>query len=483
MTSVSSSILTALGAGSGIDTASLVSSLVSATREPRQTVITNRQTLNNSRISALASAKSSLNTFADALNSLLAGTGYSGTPASNDPSIVAVSALPGGTPAGLPAQIEVKNLATSRTLVSAVNANSDASSGAAATVGTGTLLLKVGSGTAVPITIDSTNNSYTGLAAAINKSGAGVTASVITDSQGTRLMLKGPTGAANDISLTVSGSTAADPVTGADLASFAWANGAAPAGSTVTSASDPADATIVIDGVQQKYASNTIDTAIANLRIDLNKAAPGTTVTLASSEPTTSMRDLMVEFTDAYNTLMKALNTATSTGTDSSTAGVLNGESSIRDMKRQLSQMVSAQLTATGTFKTLNDLGVSTNRDGTLTLDTKQLDKAIAADPAAITQMLNPSVKTATNIGLAGLMDQVRDNIEKDGGPLASSQEKYQKLADDLTDQLDKLDTQMTDYQAQLTKVYAAMETRMSAFKATQSYLQQQVALWSKSDN
>lgn len=67
MTTVGSSILTALNAGSGIDTSALVSSLVSATREPKQTAITNQQTLNSSRISALASAISSLDTFADAL--------------------------------------------------------------------------------------------------------------------------------------------------------------------------------------------------------------------------------------------------------------------------------------------------------------------------------------------------------------------------------------------------------------------------------
>src|SRR3546814_18046321 len=85
MTSVSSSILTALGAGSGIDTASLVSSLVSATKEPRQAAITNRQTLNSARISALASASSSLDPFAAALNRLLAGPGYSVTPDAHAP--------------------------------------------------------------------------------------------------------------------------------------------------------------------------------------------------------------------------------------------------------------------------------------------------------------------------------------------------------------------------------------------------------------
>jgi flagellar hook-associated protein 2 len=467
MTSVSSSILTALGAGSGIDTGSLVSSLVSAAKEPKQTAITSRQTTNSARISALASASNSLDTFADALSSLLSGTGYSGTPASNDTSIAAVSALPGGTPAGLPAQIEVQQLASARTLASTPVSGATSSMA----VGEGQLTLTVG-GSSATITIDTTNNSYAGLATAINGAGLGVTASVVTDTQGTRLVLKGPTGAANDFSLT--------SVSGTDLAQFAWSGTDS---STMVSKSDPKDAIIKLDGVEQHYASNTIDSAISYLRIDLNKAAPGTTVTLATSEPTTSMRDLMVEFVDAYNTLMKALNTATATGTDSSNAGVLNGESSIRDMKRQLSAMVSTALTGSGTYKTLNDIGVSTNRDGTLSLDTTALDKAIAADPTAITQMLNPSVKTAANIGLAGMMDSVRDNIQKDGGPLATSQSKYKALASDLSDQLDKLDSQMTDYQAQLTKVYSAMETRLSAMKATQSYLEQQVALWTKSNS
>ena len=205
--------------------------------------------------------------------------------------------------------------------------------------------------------------------------------------------------------------------------------------------------------------------------------------TITITEPTTSMRDLMVEFVDAYNTLMKALNTATAAGGNSSSAGALNGEASIRDMKRQLSQMTSAVLAPTGTYTTLSSIGVSTNRDGTLKLDTAALDKALLADPAGITQMLNPAVKSDTKPGLAGLMDSVRDKIQQTDGPLATAKSKYEKLGEALTEQLEKLNDQMTDYQAQLSKVYSEMDKRLAAFKATQNYLEQQVAMWTKSDN
>ena len=462
-----SGITTALGVGSGIDTKALVSSLVSAARDPKQQVLASRQSLNSARVSALASASSSLDTFAAALNSLLAGTGYSGVPASNDPSIASVSLLPGGVPKGLPAQLEVKQLASARTLASTPVVGATA----ATAVGVGEMTLTVG-GQSATISITSANNSYSGLAAAINASGLGVTATVVTDTQGTRLVMKGATGAASDFSLT--------SVSGTDLAAFAWSGTDS---ATMASKSDPKDAIISLDGVEQRYATNTVDTAIANMRIDLNKASPGTLVTLASTEPTTSMRDLMVEFVSAYNTMLKGLNTATSKGADSSSAGVLNGESAIRDMKRQLSQMTSTALSASGTYRTLSDIGVSTNRDGTLALDTKMLDKAIAADPAVITQMLNPAVASATTPGLAGMLDSVRDKIQQKDGPLASAQAKYKGLAETLTKQLEKLDTQMTNYETQLTNVYSKMETRLTALKATESYLKQQIEIWNNSNN
>ena len=361
----------------------------------------------------------------------------------------------------------MQQLAAARTLASVPVSGATAAS----PVGEGELTLTV-NGQNATITIGSGNNSYTGLAAAINGAGLGVTASVVTDTQGTRLVMKGATGADNDFSLT--------SVSGDDLAAFAWSGTNS---STMVSMVAPQDAIIRIDGVEQHYASNTVDTAIANLRIDLNKAAPGSTVTLATTEPTTTMRDLMVEFVDAYNTLLKGLNTATSTGADAASSGVLNGDASIRDMRRQLATMTSTQLSATGSYKTLTDLGVATNRDGTLKLDTEILDKAIAADPSAVTQMLNPAVTSATSPGLAGMMDAVRDKIQQKDGSLATSKAKYEDLAEKLTAQLEKLDTQMTNYEAQLTTVYSKMETRLTALKATQSYLEQQIEIWNNSDS
>lgn len=457
-------IASALGIGSGLNTTQLVSDLVNATFLPKESVVNGRVSTNNARISALASAKSSLSTFSTALTELLQSSAYNGQPVSNDPSIASVSLIAGGVPKGLPAQIEVLQLARGQVLRSPTL-------GAATDVaGTGSLTLTVGT-TSTTITLDPAANTLADLASAINAANAGVSASVVTDQSGARLVLKGETGVDKAFTLT------ADAGADADLQRFTW-DGAA-GGMAISQSAQ--NALIRIDNVDMEYTSNEVTGAIPFVRIDLNKAAPGTTVTLATDQPTTTMSDLVKEFVSAYNDLKRALNGAMAAGSGNGTAGLLSADSGVRDMSRRLAGLVSAQLSATGPYRTLADIGVRTERDGTLSLDTTRLNAVLAADPEAVTQMLNPAVKDADHPGIAGALKNVTDYVNGANGPLAASQASYEKLRDSLAKQLDKLDQQRTDYSAQLTKTYSAMQAKLTAFKATQSYLEQQIKVWNGS--
>jgi len=466
--SVGSSIAAILGGTNSIDTGALVTQLVSATRGPREQVITSKQSVNNTRISALASATGSLATFSTALTDAMQNANLAGQPVSNDPTIASLSALPGGKPQGLPAQIEVQQLAAAQVLESVnLPARTDP-------VGLGTLTLTTASG-ARTITIDSSNNTLDGLAAAINGANAGVTASVAVDNRGARLVLKGATGAANSFTLTKGVTDTAD----VNLARFTFD------GTTggMTRQQSALDSIIKIDGIEYRNNTNTVDTALPYVRIDLNKAAPGTLVTLATNQPTSTVKDLVSEFVSAYNSLRSALNTATAPGTDTSSAGTLAGDSGVRDMMRKLSALSTTSLAASGTYRSLSDIGVKTNQDGTLALDTTRLDAAIAADPEGVAQMLNPTVSTASTPGIAKIVSDLKTSVEASGGSVAASKSKYDKLAADYAKQMEKLNDDMTDYEEQLSKVYSAMGTKLAALRATQSYLTQQIDAWTGGNN
>lgn len=465
MTSISSSIANSLGVGSGINSSQIVADLVAATRGPKESAINSRISANNARISGLASASSSLRAFSKALTDLLAGNGFSGQPASNDPTIASVSLLPGGVPSGLPAQIEVQQLASAQTMESAMLAAKTTP------VGLGTLTLTAG-GTDYPVEITSANNSLEGLAAAFNATDSGVTASVVTDNRGSRLVLKGATGESNAFTVTTG---TAD----ADLARFATSG--AP-GALVQRAA-ALDSVILIDGIEMRNKSNTVDTAIPYVRIDLNKAAPGTKVTLASTEPASTMRDLVTEFVEAYNTLRTTLNTATAVGSDPSLSGALAGDSGVREMMRQLGRLTSTSLVSSGPYATLGDIGVATNRDGTLKIDTARLDKVLAENPTAITQMLNPAVPSETNPGLAGAVQKVSDTLLADTGAVKSATTKYENLKKAFAAQLEKLDLDMERYEARTAAAFSAMDTQLATLKATQSYIDQQIKVWTNSED
>ncbi|TNE42384.1 MAG: flagellar hook protein [Sphingomonadales bacterium] len=466
--SIGSTIISALGTGSGINTTSLVSSLVSAVRDPKETLITGKQTLNNTRISAMASAISSLDTFSSTLTSILQDTAYSGQPASSDTSIASVSTLTGGTPTGLPAQIEVKQLAQAQVLKSTTLAS------ATEAVGQGTLTLTTASGS-YTIAIDSSNDNLSGMAQGINATNSGVTATVMTDASGSRLVLKGQTGADNGFTLTKEATDTAD----ANLERFTF-DGTSGA---MTQTQSAQNAVIVLDGVEMEYADNVVKDAIPFLRIDLNKAAPGTTVTLATNEPTSTITDLLNDFVTAYNTLRSALNDATAGATSTTDAGALAGDSSIRQMKTMLSKLTTTQLATSGTYKTLSDIGISTNNDGTLSLDSDRLAAAFDADPTGVTQLINPTTSTTDTLGLAAAVENIKTSLEADNGVLSLAQDRYEALAEDYADQLEKLDRDMVDYQTRLSAIYSALDSRLTAFKATQSYLEQQISAWNNSDN
>ena len=529
-----------LGAGAGIDTKALIEDLAAAEKAPKEALIARRETANTARISALAEASGAIDGFATALSKLIAGGSLFTQPSVSDPSLLTASAIAGADISSLSAQVEVRQLAQSQSLAS-VNLASPL-----ATVGQGTLTLTTASGSHA-IAIDAANDSLDGLARAINGKNAGVTATVVTDSNGARLMLKGATGAANAFTLSVPGGTTSG------LERFAYDPNVA---GGMTAAQTAKNAVVRLDGVEVERSSNSFSDLIAGVQIDLKKAAVGTTVSIGTTRPTESIKQAVGDFVDAYNELHKLLSDATAAAKDGKEAGPLRGDAGIRQMQRELARLTTSELTSSGSFKTLAEIGVATNRDGTLRVDTLKLDDAFEADAAAVEALFNPrqyssnpaiviaskvgTVKpgtyTLTNLfapvgagdasgtlggialigtgaalrapitspakglvvrvdadvasatitieaGLGGALQAIRDTLRASNGPLAATQDRLSKEAKSIAADRETFERRSDAYYNRLVTSFSAMDRQVNAFKATQSYLEQQIKIWSNSDD
>ena len=165
----------------------------------------------------------------------------------------------------------------------------------------GTFTIQVGSQPATTITIDDTNNTLDGLAAAITNANMGVTASVVNDSNGARLAIVSNTsGAASDLTVNNAGS-----------------------GLSFTKGATGTDASLTVDGVPISSASNTIANTVAGLTLNLVGAAPNTQVQIAVSPDTDKVTQAVKDFVTAYNTIIQDLTSQFTFNTTTSSAGPL----------------------------------------------------------------------------------------------------------------------------------------------------------------
>jgi flagellar hook-associated protein 2 len=382
-------ILNALGAGSGIDTTTLVSQLVSASYDPKVSALTAQQTANTAKISSLGTLTSGIDAFASALQSLVAGGTLKSQPSTSDSTILTASTQAGTNLGTLSAQLEVRQLATAQSLASV------ALPSAATAVGQGSLTLTTAKGN-FNIAIGTGNDSLTGLAAAINATNtgttpSGVTATIVNDSSGARIVIKGQTGAANGFSLTPNSDASGD------LTRFAYAANPAVAGSSMTQAQSAQDAIIRMDGVDSSHSSNTISDLLSGVTLNLVSARVGATVSLGLTRPTEAITQAVNDYVAAYNSLKSELADATAVGSGGSGQGPLYGNSAIRQMQSQLAKITSTALSSYPNGpQTLAEIGVSTGQDGTLSVDSTKLAKALATYPDAVEAMFNPTQRSDT---------------------------------------------------------------------------------------
>ncbi|MCJ8156363.1 flagellar filament capping protein FliD [Sphingomonas sp. LaA6.9] len=461
------SITSSMGLGAGFDTAQLIEDLAAAQRGPQEARIKARETANSAQISTIGSLAGAIDSFASSLKALIAGGSLFTQPTTSDASIVGVSAKAGYSLGGLSAQIEVVQIATAQSLASAHVADPTAP------VGQGTLILTTGKGS-FNVKIDSTNDSLNGLAAAINNAKAGVSASVVKDSLGSRLVIRGGNGEASAFTL--------EPQAGADpaLSAYSW-NGTS---GGMTCAQQARDAIVKLDGVEIRRDTNTFSDVLDGVKIDLKKAAPGQVVTIGAERPVDDLRQAVLDFAAAYNELETMLDDAGAGGLDGTVAGPLRGSSAVRDMRRQLAAITATALRSGDGPKTLAEIGVVTLRDGSLKVDTSVLDAALLAHPEAIESFFNPSTATgSTDKGLGGVLQAVRDTLRDKDGALASIQDRLRAESKDIEGDRETMEMRADAYRERLVRNFTAMDTRVASYKATQSYLEQQIKMWTNGND
>ncbi len=427
-TSALGSLLSSLNNGnSGIDVTSAVASILAAERAP-ETALQNQQTTLNTQASALQQLQSQASSLTTALQTLgdTGGALSDSNATSSNTAVVNATAAP-GTAAGTHAVV-VKTLAATGSGYSAEQSSGSsalASGSFGLTVNGSTTTFNVGSGDGTADTLDE-------LAQTINTQGIGVSASVVNDANGARLAL-----------VAQSSGTAADFSITNDTSGLALKKGTA-----------GTDASLTVDGIPVTSATNTVTGAVAGLTLTLQSVSTNP-VTVSTQPDTSAISSAVSSFVSAYNTIVKNLNSQFTYNAGSNSEGTLSSDSTARSLQSDVLGAANLNI-GSGAYATLASIGVSTQQDGTLSLDSSKLNAALSGNFSGVVAFFQGTTSgSTTTLGFATSFANTLNNYtDATQGAFTVDLKSISNEYTDLGNQIDDFERYIATQQTLLTTEY-----------------------------
>jgi flagellar hook-associated protein 2 len=473
-----------IGVGSGLDVNSIITQLMAIENRPLTRL---QQTANTTQtqLSSYGALKSRISALGDAAEKLATAATWTKTKAtSSDTAALTVTSTDSAAPVNL--QIEVSQLARAQSVATTALPSSSS------IVGTGTLMIQFGSWSenfvaftpTVPVNsatieIGAGENTLAGIRDKINAAGAGVTAAILNDSQGSRLVLRSTaTGAESGFRITVTDDDA-NPLDNSGLSRLAFDP---PAGAPASGNQRAVDLVAKVNDAPVTSASNTLDDLIDGVSVQVVKTTTGP-VGVTVARDTDSMKTLIQQFVTAYNDANKFLSDQTRYNADTKTSATLQGDRIAVALQGQLRALVATQSSASSVFGTLSSAGMALQRDGSLKIDDTKLGAALTNLPELAKLFGSDGGGNPLALGIARRFDVLADANAGTGGALESREDGLkQRLSRNQTDQ-DRFNDRMAMVEARLRAQYTALDTKMAQLNGLSAYVTQQVQLLNNSNN
>ena len=462
-----------------LNVSQLVSEMMIVEAQPL-TQLQNQEASVQSTLSAFGQVQSAVSSLQSAAETLALPMSFQA--ASATVTGAGASATVTGTPASANYAVTVSSLAKAQSIASTPV------SSATATLATGTLNIQMGTydsstntftptpgSSAIPVVINSTDDTLCGIAGAINNAANGsVNASVVTNANGTSQLVisSANTGTANSFSVTAS----------SGLSQFAF-DPTATASSPMTQTQAAADAQFTVNGLSLTSGSNSVTTAISGVTLNLTQApatgAPPLQAQLTVGTDPAAITNSVNNFVSAYNSLITLTNNLTNYNASTNTASILTGDPTTRDMLDTLQSITGSQTSATGTTPTyswLAEVGISVNSDGTLSLNQTQFQSALSSNPTAVAAMFTSSTGTGAQQGFAVQISNAAAQMLGPSGALGAAQEGLQSQISYMNMRQNVMQAQLAQIQTSLTQEYSQLNSMLANASAEQASLANQLS-------
>lgn len=451
------------GVNSGLPISDMVTAIVNAEKAPKAAQLARLEKSTTTKFSALGELKGALSAFQTAMKNLNSATLFeSRTAVSSNTSTLTASA--NKTAASGTYKIQVQSLATASKVATA-----SVASGFSSDASEQTLTVKLGSGdtgTAVAIAAGSDLASTRDQLNVALKD-KGISATIVSNPVNgeSRLVFSATaTGAGKDLIVAGTGNLSALDVDGSLALS---AGNPSSAGYIVQSA----NAEFTVDGLPLSSATNKVSGAIADVDFELlAKTEVDKPITLTVGQDSAGVKTSIKSFVDAYNKLIATSNKLTSVtkvGEDGAPlVGGLVGDSTVRSLLSGVRNELVNPSAQQG-VRVLADLGITTQKDGTLKIDDTKFDLALTDSFEAVGSFFTGDT------GLMSRVDKRIDGFIQTGGILEQRMQALESTRSDIKAQTENLNRRVDQMQTRLLSQFNAMDALVGQLKSTGDQLSQ----------
>ncbi len=470
------------GIGSGLDINSIITQLVAVERVPL-TQLQTQATALQTKMSTYGKVQSAISALRDAASALArADTWTKTTGTSSDPSAVTVTTSAATKPGNY--SLQVSQLAAAQSNATGTFASPDA------LVGEGTLRIELGTwgpgqasftpkvgATAVDIAVGPPAQSLAQLRDKINASSAGVTASVLTDATGSRLVLRSTnSGAPNAFRTSV---TDTDGNNGDALGLSALAFDPSAGILTMAQALAAANASASLNNLPIGSESNTLANVLDGMTLTLNKITTAP-VQLSAAQDTPAIRKSVDAFVTAYNDLNKLIVEQTKfNGTDKN-ASALQGDSAALAIRAQMRNLLGTTSGASTMFTRLSEIGFDVKLDGAIGVNETKLGNALANADETRKLFGNSDTLVPANDGIAVRIRAMADQLLGIDGTISQRTEGIRKRIDLNQDRQEQLTDRIAMVEKRLRAQYTALDRQMGQLSSLSGYITQQIAQFNR---
>jgi flagellar hook-associated protein 2 len=217
-----------------------------------------------------------------------------------------------------------------------------------------------------------------------------------------------------------------------------------------------------VNGVPIKSASNTVTSGISGLTLNLGGASTSP-VTITVAPDSSSIVSAITSFVSDYNTLIGNVNSQFAFNAVTDTAGTLAGDSTVEGLQSALLSSTNYSYSS-GSFSSLSSLGITTNNDGTLSINTSTLDAAISNDPSGVTQFFQG---TALDGFANDLTNALNTYIDPSQGAFTVELNSISSEQTDLSTQISADQTYYANLQTTLTAQYNEVDIELQQLPVT----------------